>query len=78
MSMADPFLPVPPENAADAAARAQIDELESDRQPDVLTGSGEHAAEEVAAAAHADQPERFRTPHAGDRLTEDELEGDLG
>jgi hypothetical protein len=77
MSMSDPFLPIPPEQTADAAAQQELRDVEEDREPDALTGTGDDAAE-VAAAADADEPERFVTPRAGDRLTADELEADLG
>lgn len=75
MSMSDPLLPVPPEDAADHAALVEDEDLEEDRGPDVLPGPGEDA-EEVAAAAHADQPDRFRTPRPGSRLTAAELEAE--
>lgn len=78
MSASDPFLPVPPEEAADDEAARDLDRLEDDEQPDVLEGSdAEDSAEELAAAAEAAEPDRFRTPRAGDRLTADELEGEL-
>jgi hypothetical protein len=76
MSMSDALLPVPPEDAADAASRAESEDLEEDRGPDVLPGPGEDA-DEIAEAADADQPDRFRTPHPGARLTAADLEAEL-
>jgi hypothetical protein len=76
MSMSDAFLPVPPEDAADAAARSGEHDFEEDRGPDVLPGPEEDDAER-AEAADADQPERFRTPRAGDRLSAAELQAEL-
>jgi hypothetical protein len=79
MTMSDPFLPVPPEEVADLRTQRELEDLENDRQPDLLRGiPEEHSPEEVAAAEHADQPGRFRTPHPGDRLTPAELEAELG
>lgn len=75
MSMSEPFLPVPPEEAADTLASQEDQDLEEDRGPDVLPGAGEDDAER-AQAAEADQPDRFRTPRAGDRLTAAELEAE--
>jgi hypothetical protein len=76
--MSDPFLPVPPEEVADLATQRELEDLENDRQPDVLPGlPEEHSPEELAAAEHADQPGRFRTPRPGDRLTAEQLEAEL-
>lgn len=75
MSMSDPFLPIPPEEVADTAALREDDDLEEDRGPDVLPGDGDDA-DEVAAAADADQPGLFRTPQPGSRLTPEELEAE--
>ncbi|GAA2753676.1 hypothetical protein [Amnibacterium kyonggiense] len=78
MSSSDPFLPVPPEEAADVEERRELADLEDDEQPDVLTGSAEeHNAEELAAADRAAEPGRFRRPEPGDRLTAEELAGEL-
>ncbi len=76
MSMSEPFLPVPPEDAAEALAQREDEDLEEDRGPDVLPGQGEDAAER-AEAAEADQPDRFRTPEPGARLTAAELEAEV-
>ena len=76
MSMSEPFLPVPPEDAADALAQREDEDLEEDRGPDVLPGQGEDDAER-AQAADADQPDRFRTPRPGARLSAAELEAEL-
>jgi hypothetical protein len=76
MSMSDPFLPEPPEAAADHAAQQEIDDVEDDVQPDVDEG-GSDSPEEIAAAEHAAEPDLFRTPHAGDRLSTEQLEADL-
>ena len=79
MSMSEPLLPVPPEEAAGALAsqeEQQEEDLEEDRGPDVLPGQGEDDAER-AQAADADQPGRFRTPEPGARLSAAELEAEL-
>ena len=76
MSMSEPFLPVPPEDAADTLAQREDEDLEEDRGPDVLPGQGEDDAER-AEAAEADQPDRFRTPQPGARLSAAELESEL-
>ena len=76
MSMSEPFLPVPPEEAADVLAQREDEDLEEDRGPDVLPGQGEDDAER-AQAADADQPDRFRTPQPGARLSAAELEAEV-
>jgi hypothetical protein len=76
MSMSDPFLPEPPERAADLAAEQEIEDVEEDDRPDVLEGEGD-SPEEVAAAAHAAGPTGLRTPEPGSRLTAAELEAEL-
>ena len=76
MSMSDPFQPMPPEDAEARAERREVDDLEEDRQPDVLDGPADDDADELRAAAHAAEPDRFRTPRPGDALTPDELEAD--
>jgi hypothetical protein len=76
MSMSDPFLPIPPEEISDGDALQQDEDLEEDRGPDVLPGIGEDDDERAEAAA-ADQPDRFRTPQPGARLTAAELEAEL-
>ncbi|WP_375388771.1 hypothetical protein [uncultured Amnibacterium sp.] len=77
MSMSDPFLPIPPEEIADLAEQREVSDAEDDREPDVLPEAGGDDPSELAAAERADQPDRFVTPDAGDRLTTDELEADL-
>ncbi|GAA4741616.1 hypothetical protein GCM10025783_10970 [Amnibacterium soli] len=76
MSMSEPFLPVPPEEAADVRAERDDEDLEEDRGPDVLPGQGADDAER-AEAAEADQPDRFRTPEPGERLSAADLEAEL-
>jgi hypothetical protein len=77
MSMSDPFLPVPPEDAEGRAEEREIEDLEDDEQPDVLRGTAGDDEDELAAAAQAAEPDRFRTPRAGDALTAAELEDEL-
>ncbi|MDO9395237.1 MAG: hypothetical protein Q7T71_01685 [Herbiconiux sp.] len=78
MSTSDPFLPFP-----EPRAEGEPDPREHDLDPeaDVLIEPSvdDPDAERAAAAERAralDAP--FRTPVAGDRLTAEELEADLG
>jgi hypothetical protein len=77
MSMSDPLLPVPPEDAERRAEQAEIEDVEDDSTPDVLQGGEDADDDERGAAAAAAQPDRFRTPRAGDALSAAELEADL-
>ena len=76
MSMSEPFLPVDPTRPDETEG-----DIENAELPDVLPGGPEYDApdaptldEEVANEQH---PPAFRTPEAGERLSEDELLADL-
>jgi hypothetical protein len=76
MSMSEPFMP-----AQEPAASSKPSDRDLDADTDVFIESGvdDPDAQEAAARQRArveDAP--FRTPVAGARLTEDELEQDLG
>ena len=80
MSMTDSFLPDPDRRVGDADQEL-AHEVPGDG-PDVIPDATEAAPAETAPAEGSAEPLHpnpvFRTPHAGERLTADELESDLG
>ncbi|PVZ94144.1 hypothetical protein DDQ50_10370 [Amnibacterium flavum] len=75
--MSEPFLPVDRQRPVETEGDVENPEL-----PDVLPGGPEYDGpdaptldEEIANEPHAPA---FRTPEAGERLSEDELLADLG
>ncbi|RIX27751.1 hypothetical protein [Amnibacterium setariae] len=71
MSMSDPFLPVPPEPEDDRAEQ-EVEDVEDDSEPDVLTGPADEESGEEARDAGA-----FRAFEPGERLSAEDLERDL-
>jgi hypothetical protein len=71
MSMSEPFLPRLPEDEADRALD-EIEDVEEDDQPDVLTGPPDDETGPTERDAGA-----FRPPRVGERLTPEQLEAEL-
>jgi hypothetical protein len=75
MSMSDPFLPVPPESDDDRAEQ-EIEDVEDDSEPDVLTDVPTGPADEESGEAERDAG-AFRAFEPGERLSAEDLERDL-